>query len=588
MRRPWRGLAREIATGALGGVLLAAVLAGAECLVRALASELRPSPAVHPPLRFGTTALLLGAALALGAAAGAGAAPLLCLARRGRPGGAAGPWRWLAPTGLAAAGALWLGAALHRAPGATLPPEPALSAARPGVVIVVLDTVRSDHLSLYGYARDTSPALEEFARTATLYTRAIAASDLTLSTHASLFTGLYARSHGARVDPRRGPLRLPERLDTLAEFLVRAGYLSLAVVSNPGFLQERFGLAQGFHHYDVRRPAPLLPASGGHLLAAPLRRAARALGAASLLRAEPFRRAEEINREVFALLERVRDRRQPLLLFVNYNDAHWPYDPPPPFDERYPGKLRSARATLDDRGFEALRFLERSLSPEEQRHLVSQYDGEIAYADSQLGALLARLREVGRFDQSLILITSDHGEALGEHGLVEHGVSVYQDQVHVPLLIKFPAQRQPEVVDALVGSVDVLPTVLDTVGLPEAAASAGVSLRSGAPPRDRIVVSESYPSPRMFQRTPRFRRIARAIYLGEAKLIASTAGPSELYDLSSDPAELRDARRSDAPRVAALESRLADWLAAQPAAAGEPAAVDPEAGERLRALGYGE
>ena len=262
--------------------------------------------------------------------------------------GATGPLR---PVASLAAGiaTLLLGAGLAlRPPSAeslTLPAPPRDVPDRPDVVLITLDTVRSDHLSVYGYPRDTSPRLEEFARGATLYTRAVAASNLTLASHASLFTGLYARHHGARIDRRLGAVGLSKRARTLGEIFREAGYLTLAVIGNPAYLGSKLGFAQGFDHFDETDPAPFYP----HLR--------RSFASASLQKAlarwvpppDPteradaaYRRAEEINRVVFRLLEGAAERSQPIFLFVNYMDAHWPYDPPAPFDDRYPGRLEDA------------------------------------------------------------------------------------------------------------------------------------------------------------------------------------------------------------------------------------------------------
>ncbi|UCE84559.1 MAG: sulfatase, partial [Deltaproteobacteria bacterium] len=460
---------------------------------------------------------------------------------------------------------------------------------RPDVVIVTLDTVRSDHLSLYGYERDTTPELERIARGATLYTRAVASSDLTLSTHASLFTGLYARHHGAHLGRTTGAGRLSARVDTLAEILRREGYQTAAVVGNPTYLSARYGLARGFEHYDDRRPEPFHPELPAYLLGRALRTALASIAPLDdAFRSAPYgyRRAAEINREVGALLDRTRAPGRPLFLFVNYMDPHWPYAPPAPFDRRFPGRLAAHEDAPGMSELAAARRLERALSEAERRHLVSQYDGEIAYTDGELGRLVERLSASGIYERALFVVTADHGEAIGEHGLVGHGVSVYQNQVYVPLLIKFPNQREPVRVDERVSSVDVLPTVLDVLGLPIPDRVEGRSLAPGAPPRDRIVLAESYPGALLHRAHPRFRRVARAVFAGDLKLIATTAGGRELYDLSRDPAERNDLYDAAAPPHA-LERALEAWLAGRAAAprgsAGRP---DAEMRARLRALGY--
>jgi len=537
-----------------------------------------------------------GVALALGAAALAVAglaglaSPRLGRGSPGAPRAASG----LAVSILAWLAALALGSVAQAARRPELPPPRATdAAARPSVVLVTLDTVRGDHLSLYGYERDTSPRLAEFARRATVYTRAIASSDLTLSTHASLFTGLYAFQHGARAAQARGATALADGFQTLAEVLRDAGYLTVGVAANPSYLAKRYGVAQGFAHYDDRVPAPRLPELPSQLPGHSIGRllSGLGLGGEAFERAdESYRVAAEINREVFALLDRLAARPDPFFLFVNYMDAHWPYDPPPPYDGRFPGRLPPGE---DPPGLETLRAarqLEAAPSEAQRRYMVSLYDGEIAYLDAELGRLLERLDSLGLLDRSLVVITADHGEAFGEHGLYSHGVSVYQDQVHVPLVIRRPGQQRGEVSEVWASSVDLLPTVLDALGMPVperlgGRRLAGVSLLGEDPGARRVVMSESYPDPTLFAANPRFRRVERAVFDGDQKLIASSDGRRQLYDLRLDPGEERDLH--SAPGGAShLEARLAEWLAEAPGGTGDAPLLDEATLRRMRALGY--
>ncbi len=577
-------------------------LAAAALLARARSARpSRPLRALANPwsaslLLIGASALLLGSArrppaaqlaVALAWTAGVAAGSLgigWIASRLGRPGPR--PVAGLAGAGAALAAAAGLAAWLQRPVAPELPPPPAAAERRPDVVLITLDTVRSDHLSLYGYARDTTPDLEAFARTATLYTRAVAASNLTLPTHASLFTGLYPRHHGALVDPELGAVGLAERFRTLAEVLREAGYLTLAVVANPAYLAARLGFGQGFDHYDDARPQPFLPELRPQLAASSLVALLdAALSDPDLVRAESaYRRADEINRVVFRLLDQVAGRPQPLFLFVNYMDAHWPYDPPPPFDLRYPGRLprgeRPGRAA-----FLAAQQLRRQLTPAERRHMVSQYDGAIAYLDRALGRLFERLRALGRFDGALVVVTSDHGEALGEHGLLSHGVSLHQHQLHVPLLVKAPQQRAAAVSGVLVSSVDVMPTILAALSLEVPAALPGLDLL-GEGGSERVVISESHPGVVFSRSHPRLRYAQRALFAGDLKLIASESGQRQLFDLSADPGELRNRFAGDA-RAAELEQELARWLSGQPPQQGPRVPLDAETRARLEALGYG-
>jgi arylsulfatase A-like enzyme len=584
---------------ALPGAELAVSLAVAALVLAALGAQLvgragglssRVDPRLAGPLLIGLSALLFepserqGLRLALAGAWTLGAA-LLSAALAGR----ARPRATLAAAGAVLAVAFAWSAAGARIGPFPLPPPSDAAQGRPDLILITLDTVRSDHLSVYGYERDTTPTLETLAGEATLYTRAIAASNLTLPTHASLFTGLHVHQHGAHVDRELGAMQLSERFVTLAERLRQAGYLTAAVVGNPGYLASRLGFGQGFDIYDEEDPPGFRPA---------LRRWAVARSLLELLDRvlplpddeapdadEAYRRAGEINRTVFALLEALEDRRQPLFLFINYMDAHWPYDPPPPFDGRYPGRLPPDQRPDRD-AFRDAHFLRRPLSPAQRRHMVSQYDGEIAYLDRELGRLFARLRALDRWQGALLVVTADHGEALGEHGLLAHGVSLHQHQVHVPLLVKLPGQQSGAVSDAPVGSVDILPTMLGVAGLEPGVRLPGVDLRT-AVPEDRVVVSEMFPGVVLSRASRRFRYPQTALLDGDLKLIAPEVGAHLLFDLSTDPGERRNLYASD-PRAAALDRRLEDFLGSRRPEPGEAASLDDETRATLRALGYGD
>jgi arylsulfatase A-like enzyme len=469
------------------------------------------------------------------------------------------------------------------------PDQPAVPG-RPNVLLITMDTVRADHLSVYGYDRETTPNLQGLAREATLYRRAVAASDLTLPSHATIFTGLYPSWHGADFAPPDYPNGRPlaSGVKTLAEVLESNGYWTGAVVANHGYLHPAFGLNRGFDSYDYRRPAELLARNRPFYLRAAALKAVRLVYDISSL-APPTLRAVDINRHTFRLLQSGRGR--PFFLFLNYMDAHMPYAPPPPFDTRFPGKdphfRPAADRDLEDEVVNAVVSGKRALTPAEHAHFVSQYDGGIAYIDSQIGALLARLRELDLYENTLIVITADHGEAFGEHGLLEHGNGfVYQDQVHVPLLIKYPRRREGRQSDALASHVDLMPTVLEVAGV---AAPPGLQGRTLSQPRvgdSDAVYSEARAPVSLASVNPRLRGIRRAVFAGSSKLIVWTAGPTEFYDLASDTEESHDRYQPDDPRMRELADRLTKWTADIPRQRETPRKLDKDAVERLKSLGY--
>src|SRR5258706_736818 len=183
--------------------------------------------------------------------------------------------------------------------------------------------------------------------------------------------------------------------------------------------------------------------------------------------------------------------REPFFLFLNYMDAHWPYSPPEPFRSRFGAPSMSRRDYAELK--RAVFFRQRTITDAEQRDLMAAYDGGIAYLDHQLGILFDALRRAGIYEHALIIITSDHGEAFGDKSLLDHGTSVYQDQVHVPLLIKFPELRAPAEQNALVSGVDLYPTVMETVGVPVGRYLAGIPLQRASGPLARAVFAELYP-----------------------------------------------------------------------------------------------
>jgi arylsulfatase A-like enzyme len=503
--------------------------------------------------------------------------------RRGRPADAFLPAR--AAVVLAAAGAFVFGGSLLL--GGGMPPLPPLAShaavGRPNVVMVTMDTVRADHLSLYGYGQDTTPLLEELAKEATVYTNAVAASNVTLTSHASLFTGVYGSWHGAYLDAPEFPTGRPldGRYPTLAEILSAKGFRTMAVVANSAYLNRSFGLCRGFQVHDVRSPV---------ILADPvyLRNAVPRLLGLFVSTAEfdvAWRRADEVNEVGFALLERAKQEGDPFFLFLNYMDAHVPYVPPAPFDDLFPGRNRHI-------GYYAYKVLRdevmadaRAITPAERRQLISQYDGSIAYVDLQFARLISRLKDLGLFENTVIVVTSDHGEALGGRNLLEHGASLYQNQVHVPLIIKCPNQHQLRVVGSLVNQVDVMPTVLAALGFEVPKGVQGEKLQEAEKDRGRPVFSEFFHQPGPSGHTP--EQTERAIFAGRMKLIVSASRADELYDLSRDPEEKENLFHPDDTRATALAARLNDWVKAVPVRAAS-SSVDQDLVRRLKALGYAQ
>jgi Sulfatase len=318
---------------------------------------------------------------------------------------------------------------------------PAAPARGPDIILVVFDTARADHLSTYGYGRETSPRLTEFGADALVFDQARSTAGWTLPGHASMFTGVLPSRHGARaaggwlpgqsVDGRRN-VAFPLAADqtTLAELLRAAGYRTGAFVANFSYLYRTFGFAQGFDHYDDA-PWQLLRFRSPFMHAIE-RRWPTAF-------ARPYRSGHDINAAAWQWIDQGPADR-PAFLFLNYMDAHPPYAAPEPFTEwvrplAVPPKL--ARRDL-------YAHEPRALSPTEQDFIVANYDGQLRAADAAFGALIDDLKRRGRYENALIILTSDHGTLLGEHGHLGHvGRMLYEPLLHIPLIVKLPGGRAP-------------------------------------------------------------------------------------------------------------------------------------------------
>lgn len=483
------------------------------------------------------------------------------------------------PLLLSLAGALWLP---NRRPTELVVREPAPHRPgdnRPSVVLITLDTVRADRLSVYGYARDTTPSLRRWATDATVYRDALSSSNWTLPTHGSLFTGQQPWRHGARSSPDGGPSAIVASTQTLAEVLAAAGYRTAGFAANSAFLTPAFGFDRGFSHYFTPTVEDFFtPLHRRYLIREAIRR-----------RLTPPRRprfvdAAQINRRTAEFLESARSSRQPVFLFLNYMDAHDPYLPPQPFSDLFPGRDDSFNwdqfgRLVQEVGVER----QRSLSDREAQHLQSQYDGALAYLDHELSSLFQTLRRFGLNENSLIIVTSDHGEALGEHGRLGHGTSLHQPQIHVPLLIKFPDARRGAVVDTPASSVDILPTVLDVVGLPVPPGVDGASLVPTEHAATRWRASEWGASP--VAGTQGTDPDVLAVFRGPLKEVVTYRGGNRLHDLSGDPAESRDLA-STRVLPEGWHSKRAEYLEEIRSSPVRGLSVDRETLERLRSLGY--
>ncbi len=467
-----------------------------------------------------------------------------------------------------------IGPGLPRQAATTDAPAPSPSFVRgPNVLLVTLDTVRADHLSLYGYRRRTAPSLERFAASATVYARAIAPSNMTLATHASLFTGLAASEHRAHYDvghPAGRPLGTAA--PTLAEIFVKRGYDVSGVAGNYGFLGMGFGLDRGFPWMDARPRRSTLGVISADSVRGIFRRLlCRVLG----LWPEADTRArgaDEITDLAIGRIDRARSLGRPYFLFVNYFDPHERVLVPRPWAGSFSTPPSRPTGALFDALIREMNRTGRvALASRDQEDLVARYDETLAYVDASLDRLLTHAGGSGGDEDTLVVVTSDHGEAWGEHLAIGHGSSAYQEQVWVPLVVKKPRQRAKSVVEGPVGLAGLFALVTGDAD----------ELRTGAP-----VVTESFPLAPTAEK-PGVRG-GRALFSGDDKIIRGSDGRVELYDMRSDSGERRDLAAS--PDFAGTVSRLAAlldrWVAAHPPVSSPETRESREDRARLRSLGY--
>lgn len=440
------------------------------------------------------------------------------------------------------------------------PPATAAADTRPNVLLVVFDTVRADHLSSYGYEKQTSPNLDRLAADGITYDACLSSSPWTIPAIGTVLTSVHPHVHrgGERVAGEewngkniRAMGRLRADLPNLAAILQKHGWATHAVVANPQI--GDFGLfAVGFDSVDQRR------------------------GDDSLINC---RRANAITDVTIRFLAS-RKGEKPLFLLVHYIDPHAPYDPPSAPDDAAVKGYATRKGISEQRG-----------------RAILHYDGEIAFMDSQFGRLLDYLKQVGLYSNTIIVALADHGEAFWEHSEVEsyraptilcskgHGHTVYQELLHVPLVLKLPDQSSAgRHVRSRVGTIDVMPTLLSLVGIPAPKGIDGVRL----PVHDEgssIALQRS-----IFSEHLAFADERKSVVRGNLKYIVNTTtGKQEWYELRSDPGE-----RSSHPELSRTEAgesiaqAMQVFVEASARGGQVDAAVSQETMEALKALGYVE
>jgi arylsulfatase A-like enzyme len=432
----------------------------------------------------------------------------------------------------------------------------------PNVILIGVDTLRADRLSCYGYTASATPSLDALAADGVRYAAMTAQASWTKPSFATILTSLYPSSHRAIGKPHR----LPEAVNTLAEVLAASGYHTGGIVDNVS-ISAAFGFDQGFADYIYLEPAYLFAADEAAsqiALYQALRRVWAMASGGRIYVQNFYQDATVVNRHAVDWLKANKGTR--FFLFLHYMDPHDPY-----FEHPYDGRGYSRASNQNP---------DPALAPTFSR----LYDGEVRYVDEQLGQLFAWLKAEGLYDQTLIVLTGDHGEEFQEHGGWWHGQTLYQELIAVPLIIKYPAgARAGTTVTDLARSLDIAPTILDVAGVPTPEAMMGRSLWSATEPPPYVFSEEDFEGNDL-----------HALRAPDYKLILANADnprglpAEELFDLAADPGEQSDLSAVQPDQAQSMRAALRQVLtfALERAVASEVGSLDASLQQKLHDLGY--
>ncbi len=432
---------------------------------------------------------------------------------------------------------------------------------KPNLILISLDCLRADHVGAYGYERDTTPRIDAFSNEAVLFQTAIATSSYTLPTHASMLTGLPPSLHGVTVRTK-----IPSSVPYLPQLLAEAGYRVNGVVSAT-FLSQFFGFQRGFHTYS-------------HMSG----------------------RAQQVVDEGLALLREGDGQNQ--FLFLHLYDPHWPYTPHRELIGRF-GERPSDVSDLMHR----VQKNSPPRSPSEINQVVNLYDAVLVYLDEELGRFFVELKRMKLYDQALIILTADHGEAFYEHGHWQHGQAkvqdgpgLYEEIIHVPLIVKWPGETFGLKIPHLVSQADICPTLLEAAGLKDSTGEWSTSLRhalqnAADAPSSRTAIAEFISladeqgaAMQIVLRNQHQKYIANLRSSTVSELYTAEIQYEELYDLRTDPLERTNLVGEQVVSILryrrALRAYLAEAEVQRLRHRGAKVTLDESSRKELRALGY--
>jgi arylsulfatase A-like enzyme len=436
------------------------------------------------------------------------------------------------------------------------------------VILIISDALRPDHLGCYGYGRETSPVMDSLAKEGVLFKHCYSATPYTKSSVASILTSLYQSMHGMILERHV----LPESLTTLADILRENGYVTSAYVANPLIL-AKYNYDQGFDFFQDNR----LPGEGKLYYIAFEFLDSIVFKFMSLVKKDfrrpPIDKKKSDNIKVISWLAKF--RRQNFFMYIHYIDPHYPYSPPEPYDKMFPYP-----------------------AGDKKLEWISLYDGEIRFVNEYLGEFFERLKSWQIYDNTLIIITADHGEAFGEHNFYDHANTLYQEEIKVPLIIKFDhSLPQGKVIESQVKSIDIMPTILDVLDISYSGDMEGKSLLplikndKEDKSRDYIFVEKDNVDP--FEKAIIKNNEWKLIFAGDksASKDIMRKGHLELYNLKADPGESRNLVTQEQEILKEMSGVLEGYIKYCEAKAGAPPVEiksDKATTRRLRSLGYAQ
>lgn len=447
------------------------------------------------------------------------------------------------------------------------PPSP-----KPSVVLIVIDTLRADHLGAYGYDKPTSPRLDALAREGARFANARATSSWTLPSVGSMLTGLYPAAHGAE----RNNTALAAEADTLPEAFQDAGYLTAAISANPAFVTPLQGFAQGFDEFTVKR---------GRVSEPRRQRGDTTPSDPWLQSMVEVATGEEITASALAWVAGHDHAPAPYFLYVHYFDPHAGYFPPVEYATRF--GVAEDDPIRGDAQWPLLLSFKAPADPRDTAKLMQLYDAEIAYTDVQVGALIDGIRARTK-RPTYFIVVSDHGEEFDDHGGIQHGRTLYDELLRVPLLVVGPGIAPASVVKAPVSLVGLWPTLSDLVGLRQPPRADGASFaplaRGGKPARSQNLFADL---------EARFRNDGlvhrRAVMNDTWKLLMGPTRPvPQLFDMLVDPKEKAEASEPGPRQMLRAILNTHETASQQSRRAQPPEKIEltRERRDRLKALGY--